>query len=135
MFERMSRQFEDMPWNWQSEFGEQPLWSESPSVDLAERDEEYVVTVDLPGFDKDEITVQLSDRTLQIKAERSEETDQRDERFIRQERSHRSVSRSISIPEQVREDDVSASYNNGVLTVTLPKTGTDGESGRRIDIE
>ncbi|WP_129117073.1 archaeal heat shock protein Hsp14 [Halegenticoccus tardaugens] len=134
MFDRMSRQFEEMPWGFEGEAGGQALWGRSPSLDLAEHDEEYVVTVDLPGFERDDISVQLSGRTLQISADRSEGSEQREENYLQQERSQRSVSRSITIPDRVDEEGVSATYNNGVLTVTLPKS-EPSDRGRQIDVE
>lgn len=106
------------------------------AVDVADRGEEFLVTADLPGYDTEDIELTLADDTLRIEADReieSEETDE-DERYIRRERRRRSVSRSITLPDAVDAEDVTASYNNGVLTVTIPKeVGDDG--GRQIEIE
>ena len=135
MLEQMSRQFESSTRELEdSPFRLGDLGSESMSVDLADRGDQYVVTADLPGFDKDSIDVQLADQTLQIKAATEDETERSEENYIRRERSRRSMSRSISLPEPVSEDDVSAAYRNGVLTVTLPKR-EPSEEGRQIDIE
>lgn len=135
MLEQMTRQFEQST----EELEESPirlgdLGSGSVSVDLAEQDDRYVVTADLPGYDKDNIDVQLADETVQIRAEREEESERTDENYIRRERAQQSVSRSVTLPESVSEDDVSATYHNGVLTITLPKADPS-EGGRQIDIE
>jgi HSP20 family protein len=136
MFEQMSRQFEESARQFEDESPIQlgDLGKGSMSVDLAERGDEYVATADLPGFDREDLDVELADNTLRIQAHHEEESEQSDENYIRQERSRRSMSRSVSLPEPVDVDRVSAQYRNGVLTVTLPKT-EPGESGQNIDIE
>lgn len=138
-FERMSRQFDDAPrmWNpseslgrWASEFG-------TMAIDLVERDEEFVATIDMPGFERDDIDIRVSDHTLRIEAERrealDEETDEEKVRYIRHERRHESVERSVRLPDNVDTDGVTAKMKNGVLTVTLPKL--EAEDAREIDIE
>ncbi|MFB6124278.1 MAG: archaeal heat shock protein Hsp14 [Haloferacaceae archaeon] len=134
MFEQMSEQFDQSSSRWkESPFGVES--GESMSIDLEDREDEFVVTADLPGFDKDDIEVQLSDGTLEIHADHEEEHEEAEEgRYIRQERSRRSMSRSIRLPEAVDESEVTAKYKNGVLTVTLPKT-TPSEGGKQVEIE
>ena len=133
MFERMNRQFNEL-----SEGSQLPATTGGPqsvSMDVAEQDEEYVVTADLPGYEKGDIDLSISDRTLRVGVDREESSDESDEdgTYIRRERRRQSVSRTITLPEEVEEDESSAAYNNGVLTVTLPKR--DRSSGSRsIDI-
>jgi HSP20 family protein len=105
------------------------------SVDIAETDTEIVVTADLPGFEKDEVTISLSGRDLTIEADHEEETEESDTRYVRRERTHRTLSRTVRLPDAVEEDDASAAYHNGVLTVTLPRetVETDDDS-HTIDI-
>jgi HSP20 family protein len=125
MFDRMSRQFD--------ESGVSRL--RDVSVDVAERDGDIVVTADLPGYEKSDIDVAVSGRELTIEAERSGESEERDENYIRRERSHRRVSRSLMLPEEVVEAEASASYKNGVLTVTLPReTADEDEDSHSIDV-
>jgi HSP20 family protein len=126
MFERMSRQFDETG---VSRFRD-------VSVDVAERDGDIVVTADLPGYEKDDIDVAISGRELTLEAQRSGESEERDENYIRRERSHRRVSRSLVLPEEVVEEEASASYKNGVLTVTLPKETAeeDDEDAHSIDV-
>lgn len=108
------------------------------AVDVEERDEEFVVTADMPGYDSDDIEVELVEDTLRVSATREETTEEDAEedggRYVRRERRRESVSRSVSLPGPVDEDEVTAAYRNGVLTVTLSKR-TGDESGRSIDIE
>ena len=107
---------------------------ESMTVDLADHGDEFVVTADVPGFKKDDITVNVTDSMLRIRAEHEEEHEETEEMYLQQERSHRSMSRSLRLPEPVNADEVAARYQNGVLTVTLPKTEPSTE-GQNIDVE
>lgn len=108
------------------------------AVDVEDRDDAFVVVADLPGYDKDDIDVEVHERTLRIdathEADHEEEAEVDDASYVRRERSKRSLSRSVSLPEDVDEEGASASFENGVLTVELPKTHTTGES-TSVDIE
>ncbi|UPV75763.1 Hsp20/alpha crystallin family protein [Halorussus limi] len=134
MIERMSRQFEQSMGGGAME----QLSGSGASVDVADHGDEFVVTADLPGYQKEDIDVTLRGDHLQIRAETQQETedsDDEDGQYIRKERRHRSVNRSVTFPEEVDEENVSAQYRNGVLTVTLQKlTAGDGDS-HSIDIE
>ncbi|MDS0295256.1 Hsp20/alpha crystallin family protein [Halogeometricum luteum] len=133
-FDRMNRQFGDVSHRWQTDnpFAQ---WAEagSTAVDVVDHDGEFVVTVDLPGFEGDDVTVQVTDHTLRIGARREEEFEETAERYLRHERRNESVQRSIRLPDEVDKGSVDARMNNGVLTVTLPKT--EAEEPRTIDIE
>lgn len=105
----------------------------SIDLDIRDGDGEFVVVADLPGYEKDDIEVTLADSTLRIEAEHESHTESEEGEYIRKERRHESVSRSARLPEPIDEDGVSASFSNGVLTVTLAKRDADG--GTQIDIE
>ena len=128
MFERMNDQFGGLDQR------SLPA-TQSVSIDLADNEDSFEVTADLPGYDREDIDLSVADRTLRISAERDESTEESDEdgNYLRRERHRQSVSRSLSLPEDVEEDDASAAYTNGVLTVTLPKATSDSDS-RSIDI-
>ncbi|WP_247003115.1 Hsp20/alpha crystallin family protein [Halosolutus gelatinilyticus] len=106
----------------------------SVPVDVADTGEEYVVTADLPGYDTDDIDLTLSDGTLRLEATRTDEEEYAEGRYLRRERTRASASRRIRLPEPVDEDAISAGYEDGVLTVHLPKVG-GGEESKSIDIE
>ncbi|PSQ02072.1 heat-shock protein Hsp20 [Halobacteriales archaeon QS_5_70_17] len=129
-FEEIERMFEEM--NRGLEAFDSSLTQGVP-VDVLEHDEEFVVTADLPGYDKEDIDVRLSGATLTIAAERSSGSTSQDGEYVRQERSRETVSRSLRLPDRVDESGTEANYQNGVLTVTLRKSGA-GE-GESIDIE
>lgn len=126
VLDRMSRQFEGI---------EEDLIEGSVAVDLEDAGDEYVLTADLPGFETDDIEVELSGETVTVSADRETDTETEDEdgRYLRRERRRRSVSRSIRLPEAVDETETEAEYRNGVLTVNLPKL--EAEGGRTIPVE
>lgn len=134
-FERMSSQLDDgKMWDSSSPLGR---WSPEigrAAVDLVERGDEFVATVDMPGFDRDDIDIRVTDHRLRIQAEREDVLDEEKEegRYIRHERRQKSADRSIRLPGDVDPEGVTAKMKNGVLTITLPKLE---ESGRGIEIE
>jgi HSP20 family protein len=81
-----------------------------------------VVTAELPGIDKDNISVNLTDHTLTIKGEKKKEEEIKEENYYRSERSYGSFLRTLELPRDVHADKVKASFKNGVLEVRLPKT-------------
>ena len=132
LFERMQSDFEEMARTWSEE---PEVVSSSVRVDLEDKDDEFVLTAELPGFDKEDIDVRLTDRTLQVSAEREEEEEEAESgEYIRRERHRKSISRKIPLPEAVDTDGVSATHNNGVLTVQMPKTEPTAE-GTEIDVD
>ncbi|WP_136590735.1 Hsp20/alpha crystallin family protein [Salinigranum halophilum] len=129
-FEQMNRAFGDV---------NIPTRPHQIAVDVAETDEEIVVSADLPGFERDDVTLSLSGRDLTIDADHEETAEERtgddDARYVRRERTHRSVSRTVRLPDAIDEEAASASYANGVLTVTLPRETVDDEGeSHTIDI-
>lgn len=127
LFERMSRQVESGDWS--------GLTGGAIAVDLIDTGEAFEVTADLPGYERDDIELTLAGDSLEIQAVRTSEfSEEADGRYIRRERQEHSVSRSIPLPEATDEDEASATYSNGVLTVTLPKAEPT-EDGQQIDIQ
>ncbi|WP_336035499.1 Hsp20/alpha crystallin family protein [Halobacterium yunchengense] len=104
------------------------------AVDVRDDGDAFEVAADLPGFEREDIEVEVHERTLRIDATHSEDVREDDEDYVRRERSNRSLSRSLTLPEDVDEAAATAAFENGVLTVTLPKTHAD-ESGTSIDVE
>lgn len=92
-------------------------------TDVKETDEGYEVDVDLPGFQKDEIHLELTNGYLTISAEKTLEKDNENKKgkMLRQERYAGVMQRSFYVGEQITEEDVKASYENGVLHLLLPK--------------
>jgi HSP20 family protein len=102
-------------------------------VDVVDDGEDVVVVADLPGFEKDEISVQADDHRLRISAERAEEKEEEETDYYKRERTQRTLSRTVTLPVEVNVDESSASYENGVLSVRLPKV--EMAEGEEIDID
>ena len=108
------------------------------AVDVADDEDEYTLTADLPGFDREDIELTVADSMVTITAEYTHDQDESSEdgAYIHRERRTASVQRRVRLPDAVDDEAVSAAYHNGVLSVTLPKQSTVAiEDGRRIDIE
>ena len=103
------------------------LWGEpssrpwTPAVDIYETENELVLRADVPGVDPKDVGIQLENGTLTLKGERKFEQQQNGKGFHRIERSYGSFVRAFSLPDTINAEKVKADYNNGVLTVTLPK--------------
>ncbi|QRV17166.1 Hsp20/alpha crystallin family protein [Haloterrigena salifodinae] len=106
----------------------------SVPVDVVDAGEEYLVTADLPGYETDDIELTLSEGTLRLEANREDESEYAEGRYLRRERTRTSANRRIRLPEPVEEESVSAGFEDGVLTVRLPKVSETDDS-KRIDIE
>ena len=92
-------------------------------TDVKETEEGYEVDIDLPGFKKDEIRMQLENGSLTVSASRSLDKDEKNENgsYIRRERYAGSMSRSFYVGEAVKQEDIHAKYESGVLKLGLPK--------------
>lgn len=111
------------------------LGPKTPPLDVVETDDAVTVYADLPGRDADRIEVSVEEgRRLTIEASRRRTETEETGRYLTQERTAETVSRSIPLPAAVDEEGTSASYDDGVLTVTLPKERADGE-GTQIPVE
>lgn len=106
-------------------------------TDVTDEGDHYQLTADLPGFKKDDIEINVEDGILTISAERNEESEDKDNkgRYIRRERTYGSYKRSFDLTE-VDDDNITAKYEDGVLTLTLPKKQVaEIESKKSITIE
>ena len=102
-------------------------------ADIKEDEKEYIVEVELPGVKKEEIDVSIDNDVLTISVNRNEQVEEKTEQYIRQERRVGSFSRSFYI-DNVDIDNVSAKFENGILTVVLPKKEPSSPTGKKIDI-
>ena len=93
-----------------------------PKVDVSETKDAVVVRAEIPGVDQKDIGLSLQEGVLTIKGEKEEEKEEKDKRYHRVERSYGAFARAIRLPAAVDSSKVSATFKDGVLTVTLPKT-------------
>lgn len=103
-------------------------------ADIRETDGGYLIEAEIPGVSKEDIKLDVSDDTLTISVERNEQVNEERENYIRKERRFGSCSRSFRL-DNVKQDSISAKYSDGVLKVTLPKSGEARSKGRKIEIQ
>ena len=104
-------------------------------IDWKETPESHIFTADLPGLKKEEVKVEVEEgRVLQISGERSKEEEEKNDRWHRVERSSGKFLRRFRLPENAKMEEVKASMENGVLTVTVPKQEEKKPEVKAIDI-
>jgi HSP20 family protein len=109
-------------------FGE---WT--PSLDVLETKDALVVKAEIPGIESNDISVSLEGQMLTIKGEKRHEKEEKDEQFYRAERSYGAFARTVRLPASVDGSKVTATYKNGLLTVTMPKA--PGAKGNLIPVK
>ena len=106
-----------------------------PQVDLSESEEEYVLEADLPGLKREDVELVCVDNTVHIKGERKHEMEEEKGGYHRTERRYGAFQRSFDIPGGFAGDKVSASFQDGVLTVHLPKREECKPKQIRVDVK
>lgn len=104
------------------EFPELPFATEwSPTLDVSETKDALVIKAEIPGIEPKEIELTLQDQLLTIKGEKKQEKEEKEEQYYRMERAYGAYARTIRLPVPVDASRVTATFKNGLLTVTLPK--------------
>jgi HSP20 family protein len=93
----------------------------TPTMDLEDKGKMFQLTVDLPGFKKDDVQVELTDDSVVVNAKHSASEDQKGKNWVRHERSSQTFYRKIALPEEIISDQANAKLDNGVLEISLPK--------------
>jgi HSP20 family protein len=110
--------------------------SVTPAVNVRESDENYHLDFLVPGFRKEEIKVELEEKTLSIFAEHQTENEKADDKFIRKEFSSHTFKRTFTLPENIEKEGLTAKYENGILHVILPKkNNVKVETKKNIEIQ
>ena len=103
-----------------------------PPVDLVEAEDHFVLKADLPGLTEQDVSIEVQDGTLTISGERKDEQEARERGWYRIERSFGSFSRSLTLPDGVDPDGITARFEHGVLEVSIPKP--EERKPRRVEI-
>lgn len=117
---------------WGGQEGKLGGLSMNPALDVAENEDGYEIHVDVPGVEAKDFDIQVHGNTVTVSGKREEKQEENNKRFHRIERKSGSFSRSISLPTDINEDAVVADYNDGVLSIRLPKT--EKSKARKIDV-
>jgi HSP20 family protein len=93
----------------------------APALDISERKDAYLVTVELPGIEADDLQITMEDGLLTIQGERQFTSESSEQQFHRIERRYGAFRRSITLPAQIQAEQIEASFDNGVLQIMVPK--------------
>jgi len=107
------------------------LYTISPRADIEETDNEYLVSLEIPGIDKKDLKLNLENNRLTIAGEKTQSKEVKDSNYVSCERNYGSFQRIFELPNTIRSNDISAEYKDGILKVKLPKD----EKAKRKEIE
>lgn len=107
------------------------MWA--PRTDMVETSDNYEIHLDLPGMSKDDLKINMQERQLTVSGERRHEARNEDDEFVRVERTFGHFHRAFTLPQSIDEDNIEASYENGVLKITVPKA--EENKPRQISIQ
>jgi HSP20 family protein len=96
-------------------------WGWNPVVDIYDNEDNIVIKAELPGVSKKDIEIDIKDRVLTLKGERSAENEVKEDNYYRRERTYGGFERSFTLPANVDPDKIKADYNDGVLKIEVPK--------------
>jgi HSP20 family protein len=140
LFEDFDRDFWGFPFR-RAAFDVEPFWRRelswrgAPAVDITETDKAYEITAELPGIDEKNVEVKLANGGLTIKGEKQEEKEEKEKDYYLQERHFGSFERYFRVPEGVDTNKIEATFNKGVLTVTLPKSQEAQKAETKIKVK
>lgn len=102
-----------------------PFFSEKENkimkTDVKEKDGNYILEIDIPGYEKEDIQIELQDGYITVTATKNEEKEDKQAKYLKRERFSGMCSRSYYAGDNVKEEDVKANFKNGILTITFPK--------------
>lgn len=138
MTSELDRAFDDWPairWPSFRSAGLPEAVSWMPKVDVFQRENRLVTRVDLPGMKREDVSVEVADGQLVLSGERKREQEEKTEDFYRAEREYGSFYRAVPLPEGVDLDDVKATFNEGVLEVSVPLPVQPEAKVKKVEIE
>ncbi|MBD3223203.1 MAG: Hsp20 family protein [Caldithrix sp.] len=103
----------------------------TPVLDMEENENEYIVSAELPGMNKDDVKITFQNNTLTLSGEKKAEKEINEENYHRVERRYGKFCRTVNIPGEVKNEDIEASFNDGILKIHMPKA----EESKRRQIE
>jgi HSP20 family protein len=121
-----TRFFEDFLSDMESEFPEVTGWTGrgrfTPALDVEETEDNITVSAEVPGMDKNDIEITVTNGVLTLRGEKREETEEGEGQYHRVERRYGRFERAIPLPDYADQENIDATYHNGVLTLDIPKT-------------
>jgi len=133
----LDRVFDDSFWpsfRWPRRFTALRTAGWSPEIDVFEKDNRLITRVDLPGLKKDDVRIEVTDGYLTISGERKSEAEEKKDNYFRCEREYGSFYRAVPLPEGVKVEDITATFAEGVLEVSVPLPVKAEAKPRRVEI-
>ena len=115
-------------------FTDTPVWNtRAPAVDVQEKDDEYLMEVELPGLTDKDIELNVEDNILTLSSKKEEKTEEKKNGYVIRERRNHEFARTFVLPAEVDREKIKAEFNNGLLVVNIPKKPE--AKPRRIDVK
>jgi len=137
MTSELDRVFDESFWpsfHWPRRFTGLRTAGWAPEIDVFEKDNRLVTRIDLPGMKKDDVKIEVMDGYLTISGERKSEAEEKKDTYFRCEREYGSFYRAVPLPEGIRLEDITATFADGVLEVSVPLPAKVEAKPRRIEI-
>jgi len=106
-----------------------------PQIDISATDNEYSIAVEVPGVDEKDVKVEVADNTMTIKGEKKQEKEEKNKNYYCVERSYGSFQRVLSLPEDASQEDIKATFKNGVLTIKMPRKSLPKSKVKQIEVK
>jgi HSP20 family protein len=106
-----------------------------PTLDLSASENEYTIAVEVPGVNESDLKIEIDKNTMIIRGEKKQEKEEKKKNYYRQERFYGSFQRILSLPEDADQDDIQATFQHGVLNITLPRKALPKPNVRQIAIK
>ncbi|NSW92295.1 MAG: Hsp20/alpha crystallin family protein [Firmicutes bacterium] len=107
----------------------------APKVDVYQTDTEVIMKAEIPGINKEDLNVFVDENSIRLSGQIKRANDFKDENIYRSERYYGNFSRTIPLPVEIKSDQTTAEYKDGILTITAPKLEPSKPKGKRIDIQ
>lgn len=116
-------------------FFNEPRHNEIMKTDIKEGENEYTLEIEMPGIKKENVKIELSKGYITISAENNNEVEEKEKNYIRKERHYGSFTRSFYVGDKVEMNDINASMDNGILSITVPKEESEEPEKKYIEIK
>lgn len=129
-FDRFVQQVNDMFCEWPVETASRPWY---PALDLVEEKDRIIVRLELPGIDPKNVEINLQGNLLTVAGERKDDSERAEGKVLKREQTYGAFQRTLQLPFRVQSEKVTATYEKGIMTISLPKV--EEQVGRQIQVE
>jgi HSP20 family protein len=105
-----------------------------PTVDIGASEKEYAISIEVPGVEQKDITLEITNNILTIRGEKKQEKEEKEKDYYRMERSYGSFQRVLALPDDANQEEIKATFKNGVLTITMPRKTIAHTDVKQIEI-